>query len=247
MVTSQQVVRSAGAPLLFHPDLHTRNIFVNPNVPTEVTGIIDWESATVEPAFVFAAETPDFAAELPDDHATRQIIANEENDQDSARAKLKADVDFCVKTWSLVPIICEKLREASVLDNTLIQLLAAPSNGWLADEDFLRPALSDITQRWKYLGLPGRSSYQESPAEEEALRARLNETRATQQLKEYLSKRLGCDIDGWVPIERWEEVLPRYREEYRRFVEAMAGEEPNTMDMEATIRKADAIWPFDQR
>ena len=106
---------------------------MNPDDPTEITGIIDWEFAAVEPAFVFAAETPDFAAELPDDHATRQILLSEE-DQDSAHAKLKADVDFCVKTWSLVPMICEKLREASGLDNSIIQLLAAPSNGWLADE-----------------------------------------------------------------------------------------------------------------
>ena len=29
--------------------------------PTFVTGLIDWQSTSVEPAFVYANETPDFA------------------------------------------------------------------------------------------------------------------------------------------------------------------------------------------
>lgn len=189
-----------------HPGLHTRNIFANPEDPWKITDIIDWESAAVEPAFVFAAESPDFAAELPDDPALRQLVDCGEG-QDVAYARLRTDVDFCVKTWSLVPMICEKLREASQIDASVVQLPAAPSNGWLADENFLRQVFSEIARNWKDLGYPGRSDDRETPADAEALRVWLDKTRAAQRLREHNSQRLGCDSDGWVPIERWVDVL----------------------------------------
>lgn len=78
LLVSEDVIPGAGAPLLSRSDLHTRNIFVDPEDPTEIISIIDWKSAALEPAFVLAAETPDFAAELPDNHALRQIFDHEE-------------------------------------------------------------------------------------------------------------------------------------------------------------------------
>ena len=160
---------------------------MDPDDPTEISGIIDWESAPVEPAFVFAAE-------LPDNHALRQIFDREEG-QDSAYAGLRGDVDFDAKTWSLVPMICDKLREASQLDTSVIQLLAATRNGWLTDEDCLGPVPSAITRKWTNLDLPGQSNYLETPAETRALRVRLDKTSATQRLRGYLLRRLGSDSD----------------------------------------------------
>jgi aminoglycoside phosphotransferase (APT) family kinase protein len=57
-------IQDAARPILFHPDLHTRNILVDETDYTKVTGIIDWQSATVSPAFVHVAEIPDFAPRL---------------------------------------------------------------------------------------------------------------------------------------------------------------------------------------
>ncbi|KAI9929360.1 hypothetical protein MW887_000828 [Aspergillus wentii] len=39
-------IQNAASPTLIHPDLHKRNIYVNPNDPTIITGIIDWQSTT---------------------------------------------------------------------------------------------------------------------------------------------------------------------------------------------------------
>jgi hypothetical protein len=36
-------------PCLWHSDLHTENIFVNPDDPTEITAIIDWQSTEIAP------------------------------------------------------------------------------------------------------------------------------------------------------------------------------------------------------
>jgi Predicted aminoglycoside phosphotransferase len=54
-------VHDAAVPTLFHPDLHKRNIFVSDDDPSIITGIIDWQSLSIEPAFWYADEVPDFA------------------------------------------------------------------------------------------------------------------------------------------------------------------------------------------
>jgi hypothetical protein len=101
-----------------------------------------------------------------------------------------------------VPILCPKFREASQLDDSVLQLLAAPSNGWLEDADALRSILSNIKQVWTELELTGESFYRETQDEAEALETRLDRRRATQQLQEFLSRQLGCDNDGWVAANR---------------------------------------------
>jgi hypothetical protein len=119
--------------------------------------------------------------------------------------------------------------------------LAGPprSNGWLDDDDSLRSMLSNLKQKWTELGLPGESCYQETQEEAKALETRLDRRQATERLRKFLSRQLGCDNDGWVATDRWEDVLPRYREIYRSFVESVAESDPD--------EDADDLWPFDQR
>jgi aminoglycoside phosphotransferase (APT) family kinase protein len=38
-------------PILWHKDLHLDNIFVNPEKPTEIVGLIDWQNSYVAPLF----------------------------------------------------------------------------------------------------------------------------------------------------------------------------------------------------
>jgi aminoglycoside/choline kinase family phosphotransferase len=54
-------IRNAATPTLLHPDLHKRNIFVSDDDPAVITGIIDWQSSSIEPAFWYADDVPDFA------------------------------------------------------------------------------------------------------------------------------------------------------------------------------------------
>jgi aminoglycoside phosphotransferase (APT) family kinase protein len=44
-------IQKHSRPLLLHPGLHKRNIFVSEDDPTVITAIIDWQGASVEPAF----------------------------------------------------------------------------------------------------------------------------------------------------------------------------------------------------
>ncbi|GAQ38341.1 phosphotransferase enzyme family protein [Aspergillus niger] len=59
-------IMDCATPVLFHPDLHKRNIFVLEDDPSEITAIIDWQAASIEPAFCYADEIPDFATENED-------------------------------------------------------------------------------------------------------------------------------------------------------------------------------------
>ena len=65
MICNATAFQHACSPLLFDPDLHARNIMVNPDNPMQILGITDWQSAAIEPAVIHAVETPDFAEEQP--------------------------------------------------------------------------------------------------------------------------------------------------------------------------------------
>jgi hypothetical protein len=93
-------------------------------------------------------ETSSSCPKIPEQEASEQAAVDEDSTEGQAFANVKADVDFCVRTWSIVPSICPKFREASQLDGSVLQLLAAPSNGWLEDADFLRSMLSNVEQKW---------------------------------------------------------------------------------------------------
>ncbi|KAJ5093269.1 hypothetical protein N7456_009130 [Penicillium angulare] len=58
-------VKYRALPTLFHPDLHKRNIFVSDEDLTVITAFIDWQSASIEPAFWYADKTPDFVSQTP--------------------------------------------------------------------------------------------------------------------------------------------------------------------------------------
>ena len=108
-----EAVKVASKPSLFHPDFHARNIFVGLDDPTYITGIIDWQSAVIEPAFVNAAEIPDFAEELPFD---RTLDATRDAETDAAQT----DAQRCASTWAVMAHLCPKLGEvASALDPLL--------------------------------------------------------------------------------------------------------------------------------
>ncbi|KAL3481884.1 kinase-like domain-containing protein [Aspergillus californicus] len=53
LLPADQSIMSA---YLWHPDLHTENIFVHPERPSEVLGIIDWQSSEILPLFDHARQ-----------------------------------------------------------------------------------------------------------------------------------------------------------------------------------------------
>ncbi|KAK6001278.1 hypothetical protein QM012_002609 [Aureobasidium pullulans] len=262
-IRSLESFRNISKPLLFHPDLHIRNIFVHESDHTMVTSIIDWQAAAIEPSFVNTAETPDIAQLLTLDKTLDATL-------DAETKNARTDAERCATTWIVMRHLCPKLGEAAlVLDPlardvivdsdfensderkssaaALCRFLTAASSGWLDDPVCIRSVLADLGGQWHDLGLPGTSLYQPTQADTEALSVQLDEFESTQRLREYLSRLLGCDHDGWVSAERWDEVLPVYREQYEKFVESCVASKEQHETEAAALEKAQRLWPFDMR
>lgn len=228
------------SPILFHPDLHARNIHVDSNDPTTILGIIDWQSAAIEPAFVHAQATPDFAegpllektldADMPDDSRQAQKHAQ-----------------HCGQAWAVMAYICPKLGKATVLNPALGRYLAGVSSGCSDEATSLRSLLADLSSEWCELGLPGDCPYQPSQADAELLSVELDELDSTQRLRAYLSRLLRCEMDGWVEAGRWDEVVPIYREQYAGFVKSCVASREEDETVEDAHEKADRLLPFDLR
>jgi hypothetical protein len=240
VVQTTTPVQDACKPLLFHPDLHARNIFVDPNDPTKIMGIIDWQSTAIEPAFVHANETPDFAEEPVLDRILDANVSPElQEAQDHAQR--------CGGTWAVMAYICPKLGKAITLDYDLCYYLADVSSGCSDDMTSLRSLLADVSSRWEELGLPGICPYQPSEEEAKILSLELDHLQSTKRMRMFLSRLLRCEMDGWVEKGRWDEVVPVYRDQYAKFVESCIESREEDETEEEAVRKADKLWPYDLR
>lgn len=240
VIGDSAALREYCSPLLLHPDLHARNIFVDPNNPTEILGVIDWQSAAIEPAFVHAAETPDFAEEpLLDRTLDADVLHGSHELQEHARR--------CKKTWTVMISLCPKLGKASTLNTTLCRYLANISLGCSNEPILLRSLLTDVSNEWSDLELPGTCAYQPSQEEVKSLSVELDHSESTQRLQAFLSRLLGCETDGWVEKGRWDDVFPIYREQYAEFVNACIESREQDETVQDAEEKANKLWPFDLR
>lgn len=175
VIEEATALQESFGPLLFHLDLHARNIFVNPDDPTQILGIIDWQSAAVEPASIHAQETPDFAEEpLLDKTLDGDISSDVREIQNHAQR--------CRQVWAIMVFLCPKLGKATTFNPALRRYLAGISSGYSDDATALRSLLTDVSNEWNELGFPGDCPYQPSQADAELLSVQLDELESTQRL-----------------------------------------------------------------
>ena len=240
VVGNTTVLQDSCSPSLLHPDLHARNIFVDPNNPTKISGIIDWQSAAIEPAFVHALETPDFSEEPLLDKTLDADVPHDSHElQNHARR--------CKRTWAVMIFLCPKLGKATTLNPVLCRYLADVSSGCSDEAISLRSLLTDVSNEWSELGVPGLCPYQPSGEDAESLSVELDHLESTQRLRAYLSRLLRCEMDGWIEDGRWDEVVPIYREQYAEFVSACIASREEDEKVQDAEKKANELWPFDLR
>ena len=245
--TSRKVLEAVGvsttlqdssSPMLSHPDLRARNIFVDPNDSTHILGIIDRQSAAVEPAFAYAQVTPDFAEEPLLDKTLDADMSTESREAQKHAQR-------CGQAWAVQAFICPKLGKATMLNSALGRFLAGVSSGSSDDATALRSLLADLSSEWDELGLPDDCPYQPSQADAELLGVELDELESTERLRAYLSRLLRCEPNGWVEEGRWEEILPVYREQYAEYVSACVTSREEDETEQDAVNKAYRLWPFD--
>ncbi|RAK97240.1 uncharacterized protein BO80DRAFT_415183 [Aspergillus ibericus CBS 121593] len=233
-------IQAAATPTLLHPDFHKRNIYVSAKDPTLITGLIDWQSTSIEPAFIYANETPDFAT-LPHEP---EYDADDPASADKKRAFTDASIcyqtyDVCMK--GLVP----KLRPARLLDPTLFRLFHYSHTAWRDSAAAIRQELIEISDRWHELGLEDSCPF--LPTDEERTKhARDYEDFETiQSLKLWLKTSLHTNSDGWVPNDVWDAARDAHRAVYDEWIQTAREAESRGEDL--TVAKADKLWPFDAR
>lgn len=76
-------IKDVATLALLHPDFYKRNFYVSAEELTVITGLIDWQSTSIEPAFIYTNETPDFATPLsvPEEDP----LKNEQNETEISR------------------------------------------------------------------------------------------------------------------------------------------------------------------
>lgn len=235
-------VQHISKPTLLHADLHKRNIFVSDSDPTKITGIIDWQSTSIEPAFIYANETPDFAT-LVD-----RVFETARNAQDQAiQSKKQTDIQLCAEAFEVwMKGYAPTISQARAVDDTILRPFRHCNTSWRDSVTAVRGDLIDLAQKWNALGLQGSCSYQ--PTEDELLihEDSYQDLESVLGLKAWLMQTLGITSDGWVPIDEWELVLPAYREAYEQWIE-IARNAAASGDAEMSVERAEKLWPFDQR
>ena len=78
-------IEDATIPALIHPGFYKRNIYVSAEELTAITGLIDWQPTSIEPAFIYANEIPDFTTPLR--VPVEDQLENEQNETNISRQK----------------------------------------------------------------------------------------------------------------------------------------------------------------
>lgn len=176
-------IQSAATPTLFHPDLHKRNIFVSDDDPTVITSIIDWQSASIEPAFWYADEVPDFAITSP---------------HPSFENQLKPNSKQCAKAFEIcTQFHLPKLASPRAMDEALFRPFRYCYRTWKDGAVAFRHDLDKTYERWQELGLVGSCPYPAPTSEEMATHQKeYKYFEATHDLKNHLTGFLNTASDG---------------------------------------------------
>jgi hypothetical protein len=239
-------IQDAATPVLLHPDFHKRNIYVSTEDPTVITGLIDWQSTSIEPALFYANETPDFASlpGLPEEgtfengNPEQTVAGNEEKEW--------KDASICYQTYDVcMKGLGPKLRPARLLDLSLIQQSHYSHISWRDSATALRQELVELSTRWTELGLQGSCPY--SPGEEELIQhpREYEDLETFRRLKSWLQRSLDTNPDGWVSNEDWEVVRDAHRAVYDEWIQTAREAEARGEGL--TVAKAGKLWPFDAR
>ncbi|KAL3713572.1 hypothetical protein TMatcc_002275 [Talaromyces marneffei ATCC 18224] len=136
------------AAATLHPDLHKRNIFVSETDSSKITGIIDWQWTSIEPAFWYADDVPDFA--VTDD----------------------SDNNLCAKAFgACTRFLTPKLSGPRLMDDNLFRPFLYSYRTWKDGAVALRHEPIETTRKWNELGFVGQNKdpRNEEPVKDEAV------------------------------------------------------------------------------
>ena len=225
-------IHSMATPAIFHPDLHKRNILVSKDDPTNITYFIDWQSASIEPAFWYIDQTPDYGR-VPD------------SETDPADSTMQACAQaFEFSTQFFLP----RLASPRSVDINIFRPFQYCYRSWRDGAVAFRHEVIETSKHWSELGLEGPCPISLPSAEELAAHQRDYKLfKAAQTLRDQLVNLLDVSSDGWVPWENFERTKARHIALYEGSLQAIGNQEDPPDDDEPVKNEEDLmkIWPFD--
>lgn len=232
-MSSDRRIQNASAPTLFHPDLHKGNIFVSDENPSAITNIIDWQSASTEPAFWYANDIPDFAGITTE--------ASEDEKEHKNEEICNATFEVCMK--NLLP----KIGHPRSLDWNIFRPFSICHNTWKQGAVSLQHDLIESSKDWQeHLGFTGSSTYQPTAEELEKHGKEYEFFKDIRGLEMDLQDSLFVSSDGWVPAENYETAMEMQKDLFRQFLDMLLkGEDADPDDPVMDEEDVRAIWPYD--
>lgn len=215
-------IQSNAAPTLFHPDLHKRNIFVSKDDPTIITGFIDWQCTSVEPAFYYADEVPDFAMAPPE--GSSEV----------------AETSLCSQAYELGwALLAPRLGATRKIDERLLRPFRYCHRTWRDGFVPFTHELVRLRDGWRELGFKEEDSPIPPLSAEDMsfYKEQLDIYDKMLEFRQDMVETLGVEGDGWVSENRWEGV----KQAHQYFYETIMATMENDKDRE----ELKTIWPFD--
>lgn len=239
-------VKEISKPALWHPDLHGDNIFANPDRPTEILSIIDWQAVNLSPLFLQARHPAliEFEGLIPE--GLQSISLPENFDELSAEEQLEAKklraAQSLYKLYDIQMIQdCPEIAAALRFRNSLPGQITGLSGSLFSDgEPIVQGMLIRLQEEWAtYIGssVPCPLSF----AEEDKQRQKEDEKKRASGvvlMEEFLDQ-VGVyrGWDGWVNHSDYEYYKVRLEQCKHEFLhyQCVTNEERSQWE---------AVWPF---
>lgn len=244
LLDSNELLKKASQPTLWHTDLHMGNIFVNPEECSKIVSLIDFQSASVLPAFL-QAQWPIFLRPPQNYDYVRGIFQPQlPEDFDKLDKESKT---IALREWSQVKLA--KAYEVSTYleDRAAHEAMSVPRVfrelfvrcGEVSDVGIvpLRACLIEIYQNWANLGFSEECPFSFSQAELDEHERQFAEYQAWSQVRMLAEECLDTDAEGWITPQMDIHEKRRQNEELMAlYIEKVAGER--------SAKEAKAMWPF---
>ncbi|PWY89763.1 phosphotransferase enzyme family protein [Aspergillus heteromorphus CBS 117.55] len=238
--------KTLSKPVLWHPDLHADNIFVNPDQPTEIISIIDWQAVNLSPLFLQARHPALIEFEGPIPEGLQSISLPDNFDELSPEKQLEAKklraAQSLYKLYDIQLIRnCPDVAHALQFRDSLAGQITGLSSSLFSDgEPIVQGMLMRLQDEWSsYIGssIPCPLSF----TVEEKERQRQNEikwSRGVELMEEFLGQ-VGAyrGWDGWVNHDNYEFFKDRFERAKEEFLDRHSATEEERSQWTA-------VWPF---
>lgn len=213
---------SIDTPVLWHHDLHPKNIFVDERNPTKISGIIDWQGVLAAPLFIQARFPSVFdydgpytwgaiLPELPSDFDSFSEPEKELASNVLAEERLKKFYEIASRKFN--PLVFKALDVMRNENNPASFTLHIIGRTWVDGPVPFKELLIQIYEKWGWIiahrgiGVPCPISF----TQEEIRKAREQAEAWAVAFNEYEDLRNQIvGKDGWVSNEEYEEAMTRF-------------------------------------